>query len=333
MKTFATLFSGGEGAGIGLQAAGLAHLWGVEYDARIAAVAQANGFDVRVADVRDVDFTAMPRADWLHASPPCTRASVANSGAGESDEDISMARAAVRALNAQQPHVFTLENVWAYRKFKAFLLICQGLNELGYLWDFAHVNAADLGVPQTRRRLILRASRGLLPPLPRPASWKGWYAAIEDLLPPLPQARLAPWQAARLPAVMTKTALYDIQNAVRSATVRSADEPATTISTSIAKSPSHLLAVLLDGQQMRGRLDTGAPIARDMNEQAFTLSAARSAQHRVVSLTPRALARLQSAPDWYELPASRTLAAKIIGNMVPPLLMQRIAENMLGAGR
>ena len=35
MKTFATLFSGGEGVGVGLQAAGLAHLWGVEYDAQI----------------------------------------------------------------------------------------------------------------------------------------------------------------------------------------------------------------------------------------------------------------------------------------------------------
>lgn len=30
----------------------------------------------------------------------------------------------------------------------------------------------------------------------------------------------------------------------------------------------------------------------------------------------------------YILPDKRTLAAKAIGNMVPPLLMQRIAEQM-----
>jgi site-specific DNA-cytosine methylase len=49
----------------------------------------------------------------------------------------------------------------------------------------------------------------------------------------------------------------------------------------------------------------------------------------VVSMTTRCLARFQSLPDAYILPDKRTLAAKVIGNMVPPLLMQRIAENML----
>jgi DNA (cytosine-5)-methyltransferase 1 len=48
-------------------------------------------------------------------------------------------------------------------------------------------------------------------------------------------------------------------------------------------------------------------------------------------MTPRALARFQSVPDTYILPDKRTLAAKVIGNMVPPLLMQRIAENMMEA--
>jgi len=47
---------------------------------------------------------------------------------------------------------------------------------------------------------------------------------------------------------------------------------------------------------------------------------------RVVAMTPRCLARFQSVPDWYILPDKRALAAKVIGNMAPPLLMQRIAE-------
>jgi site-specific DNA-cytosine methylase len=81
---FGTLFSGGEGVGVGLTAAGLHHAWGVEYDADIAAVAAANGFPLIVEDVRKVDYAALPQVDWLHASPVCTRASVANSGAEES---------------------------------------------------------------------------------------------------------------------------------------------------------------------------------------------------------------------------------------------------------
>lgn len=50
---------------------------------------------------------------------------------------------------------------------------------------------------------------------------------------------------------------------------------------------------------------------------------------RVVAMTMRCLARFQSFPDWYELPEKRTLAARVIGNAVPPLLMQKVAEAML----
>jgi DNA (cytosine-5)-methyltransferase 1 len=134
-------------------------LWGIEYAPAIAAVAQANGFDVTVADVRAVDYAAMPRADWLHASPSCTRASVANANATEAQEDIEAAQAVCRALAAQEPEVFTLENVWQYRTFAAFRLICDQLGRMGYFWTYSHENAADYGVPQTRRRLILRAAR------------------------------------------------------------------------------------------------------------------------------------------------------------------------------
>jgi site-specific DNA-cytosine methylase len=48
---------------------------------------------------------------------------------------------------------------------------------------------------------------------------------------------------------------------------------------------------------------------------------------RVVQMTPRALARFQSAPDTYQLPQSNKLACRVIGNGVPSLLAQRVAES------
>lgn len=45
MTTFASLFTGGNGAGIGAKQAGLTDLWGVEHDDALATVARANGFD------------------------------------------------------------------------------------------------------------------------------------------------------------------------------------------------------------------------------------------------------------------------------------------------
>ena len=366
---FATMFSGGEGAGVGLRAAGLHHAWGIEHDPAIAAVARVNGFTVHVADVRAVNYAALPHVDWLHASPVCTRASVANSGATESEDDIGMAAAVVRALQAQLPDVFTLENVWQYRKFRAFTGITDALGAMGYFWTYDHVNAADYGVPQIRKRLILRASRGLLPHLPPPVPWVGWYAAIEDLIPTLPESKLAPWQLARLPEELRAHVLVgggNTQMAQVDSKARQLWEPAFTVTSGVKMGDNREVlfagdssadswganyrltdapafttkengigkskALLLDGNN--GSTTTGAPIMCDQASPAFTLASARSAQHRailparVVAMTPRALARFQSVPDSYTLPDSRTLAAKIIGNMVPPLLMQRIAEGV-----
>ena len=47
---------------------------------------------------------------------------------------------------------------------------------------------------------------------------------------------------------------------------------------------------------------------------------------RVVKLSPRCLARLQSFPDSYALPERAALACEGIGNAVPCLLAQRIME-------
>jgi site-specific DNA-cytosine methylase len=50
--------------------------------------------------------------------------------------------------------------------------------------------------------------------------------------------------------------------------------------------------------------------------------------YRVVKMTTRCLARFQSFPDSYVLPRSG-IAAKIIGNAVPPLLYQKIIEQLV----
>lgn len=213
MATIATLFSGGEGVGVGARAAGLSHLFGIEYDDAIANVARANGFHVITADVMSIDPHTLEVPDVLHASPVCKRASNANQsaelnedGTKEAPEDIAAGQKIAEFIDVMTPKVFTLENVYAYRNFKAFKIICNALNRGGYMWDFDNLNAADYGVPQTRRRLILRAVRGsLLPNLPQSERWVGWYESIEDLIPMLPESQFATWQLARLPEEITES--------------------------------------------------------------------------------------------------------------------------------
>ncbi len=251
MKTFRTLFSGGELFGCGARAAGWRHLDGCEIDPKIAAAARLNGFDVRVADVCQVDYGSLPPADHLHASPSCKHASQANTNGGETNEDRAAADAVCQAIRAHQGTTFSLENVWGYRTFESFKRILAALHACGFVVDFRHINAADYGVPQTRKRLILRAVRGRdrVPPL-HPTHrkggdmfhlpWIGWYSAIVDLIPTLPATEPAPWQLARLPAELRETMLFaqndsqDQHGNSYGATGRTADDPALTIGTNSA---------------------------------------------------------------------------------------------------
>lgn len=248
MRTFRTLFSGGELFGVGAQAAGWRHLDGYEIRPDIAAVARRNGFDARAADVCEIDYESLMPVDHLHASPSCKNASLANVKAGETQADLDAAAAICRAIRAHQGATFSLENVWSYRNFESFACILHALHAYGYAVDSRHVNAADYGVPQTRKRLILRAVRGRdrVPPMHPThrkggdmlhAKWIGWYAAIVDLIDTLPETTPAPWQLDRLPAELKQTMLFaqndskDKHGNSYGATGRAADAPALTIGT------------------------------------------------------------------------------------------------------
>lgn len=286
-----TLFSGGCLFDVGARAAGYTHLDGYEIDAGIAAVAQQNGFDVRVADVCDVDYASQPFANHLHVSPSCKNASQANQkGRDENGDplpretpaDLAAAGAVGRAIAAHQGETFTLENVWGYRTFESFEIIRQALREAGFSFDYWHLCAADYGVPQTRRRLILVARRGLCRiQRPHPTHreggdmfhppWVGWYAAIADILHTLPPTKPAPWQEARMPKELRESTLFpsrmshDQHGNCYGPQSRGADEPAQTVAT---MTPGWYKAWLVESKNSNQQYGDGL---REMHEPATTV--------------------------------------------------------------
>lgn len=302
MYSAVSLCAGGGFAAGGMRDAGVALAGAVEYDPAIAGAYSAN-FDtpIIIAPIQDVDFTQYTGVDIGQFSPPCPNFSVAKRGT-ESDVDQAIVDAGVRFLETVRPRYFWLENVEGYARSKSYRTIRAALDRLDYWSHCEVVNAADYGVPQTRRRLILRAIAGgfMQPfrPLPAPVPWRGWYEAIADLIPDLPDSYLQPWQLKHLPQIWLNGRAYIVDRTLGDyggiLAIRIQDSPMFTIPTS---DPGSYRACLPDD--------------------------------RVIKMTPRALARFQSVPDSYQLPTSNRLAARIIGNGVPWLLAQRITESLL----
>lgn len=381
MTTIATLLSGGEGVGLGARAAGLDHLWGIEIDDGIASCARENGFNVIAADLMHIDPRNLVSPDVLHASPECKSASTANhtrkKGKRETVLDFEIGVRITSFIDVLLPRVFTLENVWLYRTYDAFECIVEALERNGYTYDFQHLNAADFAVPQSRKRLILRARRGGgLPDLPEPQKWRGWYDAVEDLLGDLREVELANWQKERLENMPDKTSLFsqgisrDHAGREYPLLTRGAHQPAYTVTAN--RNMNSMRACLVGGQfdrpssepdrlpQLRGDgepsptvtasykgdwravLIDGQNAGRDRittrldAEPAFTVTNPAKAypraiidSGRIVMLDNHCMARFQTFPDWYKLPDRRTLASRVIGNAVPPLLYQKIVSQLV----
>jgi DNA (cytosine-5)-methyltransferase 1 len=302
-KTFTALFAGGGGADLGAITAGLEPCESVEYDPAIAEVHKANiNGKMHVANILDCDPYRFEKPDILHASPVCKQFSTANANKGEAQLDIDCARKVAEFIQVLQPKHFTLENVEAYRKSKSFHLIVEMLHKLGYFCNWQVLNAADFGVPQSRRRLILIAVKdGFIPSLPPKEKHIGWYEAIADKVHDLPDSQLAEWQWKRIPKMFNSINAILIENtgarSDRELQTRAADEPCWT-----------LRAMGQDGHYHRANAVLNT---------------------RIVALDIACLARLQSFPDNYQWSGKKSLDGKIIGNSVPPLMYQKILQSII----
>lgn len=335
------LFAGGGGASCGLNQAGFDVVLAIEKDKTIAAVHHQNHLltNLNIEDVRNFDFRPYSGIYHIHGSPPCQAFSVATSteakkkrlAKGEGDLILEW----VRAIKETRPRTASMENVRGAAKSLGFRQACQKLWELGYWLNWEVLNAADFGVPQTRKRLFLRAIRddalGQLPidraqqtlfgekywwgMVPIAHRWIGWYEAIADLIPILPPTEPAPWQIKRLPEELKSYLIPDgNQTNPRD------------------KNGTCCYLVPRVGANSRGDL-----AIREKKQPAPTIRALGHDRHwrqfdawlengTFRQLTPRALARLQSFPDSFKLPETNWLAGKIVGNAVPPLMLKKLVE-------
>ena len=352
MMRWGTLFSNFGGADWGLEAAGDTVVWAVENDPMAAEYYLRNHPKSRMmeADVQSVDVRELPNIDALWISPPCQGHSQARRKDLPARDDVWVGRDMLRYVAELRPAVIIIENVPKYAKHAVFREIIAALEspELGYTVEWRVLNCADYGIPQTRERLIVQARRDGCITWPAMAARRiGWYEAIGDILPP-PDKPLAPWQASRWNEAYSKLGVTWLDNSSACRrnpkgrdnvlTVRAVHEPVATITTN-HHGADFIYPLLLDGQFKYGSDETGNrilnPIAPD--QPAPCIMASDHSRKDIVypvtvpmraRMTARCAARLQTLPDSAILPEVYSHAIKLIGNAVPSLLAQRLAENL-----
>lgn len=161
------LFAGPGGWSLGLRALGLEDV-GVEFDKDIADTREQLGLQTIHADVRDIPVDAWGRIDGLIASPPCQTFSQAGKRMGLADARGQLIYEPKRFIECHLPDFIAFEEVPPvlpmWDEYAAWL------RDIGYRAWTGILNAADYGVPQSRKRAFLFATRNGVSPSPLPGT-------------------------------------------------------------------------------------------------------------------------------------------------------------------
>lgn len=156
------LFCGAGGLSIGLQAAGIKSVFAVEVSRDAVDTYRCAFPDVTVhsGDIKEVDFRKWRGLDLVVGGPPCQPFSTGGLRHGDADHR-DLLPEFVRAVLEIRPRAFILENVPGLISFSDYLKrTLRPLLDIYAVSVPRVVNAADFGVPQSRRRLIVTGVQG-----------------------------------------------------------------------------------------------------------------------------------------------------------------------------
>ena len=161
MPNIVSLFSGGGGLDLGFINAGYKILWAIDNNENAVKTYKKNiGDHIKCADITTVGMQDISHADVVIGGPPCQSFSLAGM------RDVEDARGKLvwqymRILKEVQPKAFVFENVTGLLSAKNSSgekivdQLKKAFKEIGYNVEMQVMNAADYGVPQRRRRVII----------------------------------------------------------------------------------------------------------------------------------------------------------------------------------
>ena len=162
--TAADLFCGAGGASLGIEAAGFDLTAAVDTDTDALNTHADNcGGYTAAHDLSEIDTGIIPDVDvdYVHGSPPCKGFSNANDARAIDDERNSLVFDFIDWVAALDPKVVSMENVTGMLSISDHFIehVTAAFRDIGFTAKYRTLNAADFGVPQTRKRVFTVAVR------------------------------------------------------------------------------------------------------------------------------------------------------------------------------
>lgn len=336
MRAF-DFFCGAGGLTRGLTAAGFNVLAGFDVDACCRDSYEQNNPGSRFVsvDIRDITTNDLKRyagtnsfSEMLFAGcAPCQPFSQQKkNGKRQYKYEATLLSQFGRLIEEAAPGYVLMENVPGIARvrgnstFKRFLSL---LKRNGYRYVYGVIDAKRFGVPQTRRRLVLLASRFALPSMPVETHghcgipFRTVRQAI-SCFPPIKAGQTHSDYANHVAATVTERNIERLRHTPPNGGGRRAWPVRLRLRCHSGEYKGHT--------DVYGRMAWDAP-APTLTGRCHSLSNGRyghPTQNRAISL--REAAALQSFPDTYTFMGSRKHIAQQIGNAVPVLLAKALGQ-------
>jgi DNA (cytosine-5)-methyltransferase 1 len=332
------IFCGAGGLTRGLLDAGIKVIAGIDCDARCKRTYEHNnpGVTFILADARQITLEQLRKVtrrksfkDVLFAGcAPCQQFSQQRKGTTRR-RDATLLGAFSRLIEATLPGQVLVENVPGIARvkgnstFRRFLVM---LKRKGYQYEYGVLDAKHFGVPQTRRRLILIAMRGVKPTLPKPKYGPGLrrFVTVRKAIshfPAIPAGGKDSCVPNHMAARITELNLERLRRTPHNGGDRRSWPPNLCLACHDSDYEGHT--------DVYGRMVWDKP-SPTLTGRCHSISNGRYGhpeQDRAISL--REAAALQSFPDGYVFYGSSKRIALHIGNAVPVRLAETLGRHIL----
>ena len=337
------LFSGAGGLSLGFEAAGFEPVLAVDFwEKAIITYNHNHKFKVGIhKDIKEIDEGFLREKlkenfesiDGVIGGPPCQGFSIAGQRIID-DERNELYRDYFKIVAILKPKFFLIENVTGLLSFANGAVkddIEKRSKELGYSLRVKVLNAAQHGVPQYRKRAFFVAIRNDfnidLFDFPRPENAEiTIFEALSDL--PYLENDEDPTKYRNNPVNDYQRKLRGNETVVKNHVLANHTKMIKDIISQVKEGQG--LSSLPD-EHKAGRNYSSLLRRMDRNKPSFTIDTGHRtyfhfAENRIPSV--REAARLQSFPDYFEVMGGRQDQYRQIGNAVPPILAERIANQI-----